>query len=123
MINNSLCNNDNRRRNKMREIINVEGYMCICTDKYVTIVNSNEVPDNDIPRFIKILRRKIDRSKRLKDKYKRTEKSWEKEWLAHNRLYRMGLFKSHTKDVDFHENESIFRLISYEILGINRNTK
>ncbi len=48
---------------------------------------------------------------------KRTIKSWIKEWKAHNRLYRLGLFKSHTKDCDLEENEKTHRLIAYEILG------
>ena len=50
-------------------------------------------------------------------KSKRTMKSWLKEWKTHNRLYRLGLFKSHTKDCDLEENEKVHRLIIYEILG------
>ncbi len=50
-------------------------------------------------------------------KSKRTMKSWLKEWKTHNRLYRLGLFKSHTKDCDLEENEKTHRLIAYEILG------
>lgn len=50
-------------------------------------------------------------------KSKRTMKSWLKEWKTHNRLYRLGLFKSHTKDCDLEENEKAHRLIAYEILG------
>ena len=49
---------------------------------------------------------------------KRSLKSWIKEWKAHNRLYKLGLFKSHTKDCDLEENEKIHRLIAYQILGI-----
>lgn len=51
-------------------------------------------------------------------KSKRTIKSWIKEWKAHNRLYRFGFFKSHTKDCDLEENEKLYRLIAYQILGI-----
>ena len=49
---------------------------------------------------------------------KRSLKSWIKEWKAHNRLYRLGFFKSHTKDCDLEENEKLHRLIAYQILGI-----
>lgn len=49
---------------------------------------------------------------------KRSLKSWIKEWKAHNRLYRLGLFRSHTKDCDLEENEKLHRLIVYQILGI-----
>ncbi len=49
---------------------------------------------------------------------KRNLKSWIKEWKTHNRLYRLGLFRSHTKDCDLEENEKKRRLIAYKILGI-----
>lgn len=49
---------------------------------------------------------------------KRSLKSWIKEWKSHNRLYRLGLFRSHTKDCDLEENEKLHRLIAYQILGI-----
>ena len=44
--------------------------------------------------------------------------SWLKEWKSHNRLYKLGLFRSHTRDCDLEENEKLHRLMAYEILGI-----
>lgn len=46
----------------------------------------------------------------------REVKSYVREIKAHNRLYKLGLFKSHTKDTDLEENitsskEKIFMLI------------
>lgn len=101
----------------MKVIIDIEGHMCICTDTCITIVDSNKVPDNDIPRFISMLSKKISQTPKLKDVYKRSEESWIKEWRAHNRLYRMRMFVKHTKDVDLEENENIIRLLAYQILG------
>lgn len=49
---------------------------------------------------------------------KRDFYSWVREWKAHNRLYRLGLFRSHTRDCDLEENEKLHRLIAYQILGI-----
>lgn len=49
---------------------------------------------------------------------KRSLGSWIKEWKTHNRLYRLGLFRSHTRDCDLEENEKLHRLIAYQILGI-----
>lgn len=49
---------------------------------------------------------------------RRSLKSWIKEWKAHNRLYRLGLFKIHTVDCDLEENEKLHRLIAYQLLGI-----
>lgn len=50
-------------------------------------------------------------------KSKRSIRSWLREWRFHNRLYRLGLFKSHTKDCDLEENEKIHRRIIYFIFG------
>ena len=50
-------------------------------------------------------------------KSKRSFESWIKEWKSHNRLYKMGLFKEHTKDCDLEEREKLHRLIAYQILG------
>lgn len=38
------------------------------------------------------------------------------EWAAHNLLYQLGLFKSHTKDVDL-DDEPLYRRICYYVLG------
>ena len=79
----------------------------------VRIVNSYKVENSkDMIRILKLFK--------LRTGYqsKRSLKSWIKEWKAHNRLYKLGLFKSHTKDCDLEENEKIHRLIAYQILGI-----
>lgn len=39
------------------------------------------------------------------------------EWESHNILYWMGLFKSHTKDVDFEENPKWYFTLGYWILS------
>lgn len=49
---------------------------------------------------------------------KRSINSWIKEWQAHNRLYRFGLFKTHTVDCDLEENEKLHRLLAYQVLGL-----
>lgn len=48
----------------------------------------------------------------------RSIESYIEEWYAHNWLYNLGLFKSHTRDTDLDGNESIFRLICYKIIFI-----
>lgn len=50
--------------------------------------------------------------------YERPIYSWIKEWKAHNRLYKLGLFRNHTRDCDLEENEKWYRLLAYQILGI-----
>lgn len=39
------------------------------------------------------------------------------EWVAHNRLYKMGLYKDHCTDTDLSKNESKFRRFCYYILS------
>ena len=101
-------------------IFDVEGHMCICTDKSVTIVNSNDIPDNDISRFLDILRNKIDKNPKLKDIYKRSVKSWEEAWIFYNKIHRIKMFKLSTKDIKFSENRSIILLTIYKFLGKNK---
>lgn len=79
----------------------------------IHIVDSYLIFDEDMMKACLVLFKKLTNYKS-----KRTIKSWIKEWKAHNRLYRLGLFKSHTKDCDLEENEKLHRLIAYQILGI-----
>lgn len=50
-------------------------------------------------------------------KSKRSLRSWIKEWKAHNRLYKLGLFRSHTVDCDLEEHEKWWRLLAYQFIG------
>ena len=49
--------------------------------------------------------------------YFRNEESYIREIKAHNRLYKLGLFKNHTIDTDLNENMTQFEKIVYAILG------
>lgn len=50
-------------------------------------------------------------------KINRSQDSCLNEWIAHNRLYRLGLFRKNTKDCDLTANESKFRRLCYWILS------
>lgn len=50
-------------------------------------------------------------------KVNRSVKSCLNEWIAHNRLYKLGLFKDRCKDCNLTMNESIFRKICYWLLS------
>lgn len=43
--------------------------------------------------------------------------SYVREWRGHNRLYKLGLFKSHTKDADLDENQKLIHKIIWDIIG------
>lgn len=47
----------------------------------------------------------------------RSLKSYVREWRAHNRLYKLGLFKDRTKDVDLNVAEKWYRRLGYFFLG------
>lgn len=47
----------------------------------------------------------------------RTTNSYVREWKGHNKLYKWGIFRSHTKDVDMDENMSLFWEMIWLILG------
>ena len=94
-------------------VFRIMKHECTCTADNIHIKDSYEIDDKEVPHYLSMLNAALDGS----FKYKRTIDSWAKEWIAHNRLYRAGLFKSHTKDVDLNEDESKFRLIIYNIIG------
>lgn len=48
----------------------------------------------------------------------RSLKSYLIEWRAHNVLYNLGLFRSHTKDTDLDDNESILRRFCYYVIWV-----
>lgn len=47
----------------------------------------------------------------------RSLNSYVNEWKGHNNLYKLGLFKDHTKDVDLEEPQSILWRIIWWIIG------
>lgn len=47
----------------------------------------------------------------------RSTNSYVREWKGHNNLYNLGLFRSHTKDVDLNENNSIIEELIWLIIG------
>lgn len=50
--------------------------------------------------------------------FKRSYKQLVAEWKTHSRLYKWGLFKSHTKDVDLNYPVKWYVQLIYNILGI-----
>ena len=47
----------------------------------------------------------------------RSEKSYLREWKAHNLLYDLHLFRSHTVDVDLDVNEALYRRFVYFLIS------
>lgn len=49
--------------------------------------------------------------------YKRTLLSMQREWEAHNLLYKLGIFKASTGSTDLDNNESFIRKAGYVVLS------
>lgn len=87
--------------------------LCECTNTNIHIKDSYRIKDSDVLTFLKYLK-----ECKLKEKftYKRSLRSMEIEWIAHNILYRKGLFIDNTKDVDINEDETVLRKVCYYII-------
>ena len=48
---------------------------------------------------------------------RRSMDSWIREWKAHNRMYKIGLFKNHSRDCDLEELEKWYRRLVYWFIG------
>lgn len=60
----------------------------------------------------------IKERKERRYKTNRTLNSYIRETKAHNRLYKLGLFRKHTKNTDLEENIKLWKEIAYFIIGI-----
>lgn len=79
-----------------------DSYKVSVTDEMKDILNSlrEEYPDNSVL-------------------IKRKNSSLIREWKGHNFLYKLGIFRSHTKDVDLDlESANIFYTVGYWFLAL-----
>ena len=84
----------------------------LLTDDCLTIYNSYQIiSTSDMEKFLVGLRYNGGASSECII-FKRSLDSMIDEWKAHNLLYKFGLFRSHTKDVDI-DNESKYRKFFY----------
>lgn len=79
------------------------------------VIDSNSVKnDKSIRNMVEWL---VEERKMRKYPITRTVDSYVREWKGHNRLYEMGIAKSHTKDVDLNENNNILEELLWKIIG------
>jgi len=83
--------------------------------------DNTHIPNSYLLRTRKAISKEVDwiifKRDALKYQVTRTNSSYTNEWIAHNRLYRLGLFKKHTKDTDLEEPQSLFWKMVWFILG------
>lgn len=94
-------------------IINIENYDCYI-DWYKNIQIRDSYKMTSRSQQIRVIKILYDRYKWFRI---RSVKSYVRELRTHNRLYKLGLFKSRTKDCDLNPDESILRRIGYFFLG------
>lgn len=96
----------------MQKLIN--NRMCTITRELTTIHNSFLIEKDEVNDLItKIL------CERGKKEYPitRSHKSYARELLAHNRMFKMHLFRKHTRNSDLEENIVWWKDIFYWVIG------
>lgn len=97
----------------MKEIINIQGFEIHCSKTGMNIINSYKV--KTLKQMKNILIEALNTTTLYKTK--RSMTSLIDEWIAHNLLFKLNLFRKHTKDCNFESNQKIHIKFSYFILG------
>lgn len=83
--------------------------------------NNIHIPDSYKVRNVNTMRVVLHREEALHPDCEvflhRNKESLVREWRAHNRLYRLGIFKNRTKDVDLEWPQTWWMKVGYFILG------
>jgi hypothetical protein len=83
-------------------------------EKYTKVYDGYEYTNSEVKQAVKLI---IEKRKELGLPVTRTESSYVNEWITHNRLYKLGIEKNRTKDVDLEENIDPKRNFLYSIFG------
>ena len=75
------------------------------------LVDSYKVPTRRFDRELN----QIEAIHPKSDVWKRSRRSMRREWTTHNGLYSLGLFRSHTKDVDINYPQPLWEKAAYAI--------
>ena len=78
----------------------------------IHIIDSYKVKEENIMYYLREFKERIGKD----FTYKRSLEDMEIEWVAHNILYKMGICKTRTKDVDINENETTLRKTGYSLI-------
>jgi hypothetical protein len=94
-----------------------QGVDIIYYKDYTTVTNSYLLDDDDIERVATEIAYSRSCKYDWKCDYFRNEESYIREIKAHNRLYRLGLWKSHTINTDLEENIDIIHKVIWWFIG------
>ena len=93
----------------------------ILTPTNVHIVTSFQITDRKDKE--EVLDYILKAAKEYGFEYKRSKKSWIREWSAHNTLYQWNYQKERTGSVDLNEDESFLRRFCYFFLALFERVK
>lgn len=94
---------------------NIDGIIIRADKENICVKDSYKINNKDLKEFA--INLKVELASHGYH-YSRSAYSWYKEILAHNILYRHGLFKSHTVDTDLSEKENKVLLFVYTIITL-----
>lgn len=94
-----------------------QGVDIIYYKDYTTVTNSYLLDDEDVERVATEIAYSRSCKYDWKCDYFRNEESYIREIKAHNNLYKLGLFKSHTIDTDLEEDQNIVYKLIYWLIG------
>ena len=80
----------------------------------IKIIDSWEVKKKEYSQVLDMIREKYPDHPVCKN---RKDSSLKLEWASHNGLYKVGAFRSHTKDVDFEYPQKWYMKIIYALSG------
>lgn len=83
-------------------------------DTYTKVYDSYKYSNEEIEQAVEEIMKK---RKELGLPVTRTKSSYISEWKSHNRLYKLGVQRSRTKDVDLEEEINSTRNFLYSIFG------
>ena len=82
--------------------IDIMKHRCICSSDSIEIIDSYQIPNDDILAFLIQLKDEIgDRII-----YNRDIQSWREEWTCYNILYDLNIYRNITKNVCLYDNIS-----------------
>ena len=83
-------------------------------ETYTKVYDSYKYSNEEIEQAVEAI---MQKRKELGLSVTRTKSSYISEWKSHNRLYRLGIQRSRTKDVDLEEEIDQTRNFLYSIFG------
>lgn len=94
--------------------IKYKEYSILVTDSCITVVDSYTTTDRPLIRSILECVKSQAPNNVTKN---RSMFSLCNEWIAHSRLYKLGIARSNTRDVDLEYPQSVLHTIAWTILG------